>query len=165
MHPNIANGMTKIIRQTGYPAVSHSCPELSQAGKTVLVTGGSAGIGFSIAQAFIRAGAASMVLVNRRPDVLTSACTELKKQTSQSGKRTAVVGRVCDVINRTAVEALWSGFRDIIVDALVLNSAKFTKPKPLFDLGIEDLWAEFEANVRGPFDFAERFYKQSRDTP
>lgn len=43
---------TKTIHKTTYPTIDPARPELSQAGRTVVITGGSAGIGFAIAQGF-----------------------------------------------------------------------------------------------------------------
>lgn len=163
-HPSVATNVTKVIHRTEYATISPSRPELSQAGKTVLVTGGSAGIGFAIAQAFVRAAAATVIIVGRRRDVLDKARAELEAEAGQ--QQTAIIAENVDVVDRAGVKALWEGLaaRGVVVDVLVLNSAKFTEPGPLLELGADEVWSQFEANVRGPLDFAERFYKQKGDS-
>ncbi|KAK1764254.1 putative short-chain dehydrogenase [Phialemonium atrogriseum] len=163
-HLSVATDVTKVIHRTEYATISPSRPELSQAGKTVLVTGGSAGIGFAIAQAFVRAAAATVIIVGRRRDVLDKARAELEAQAGQ--QQTAIIAENVDVVDRAGVKALWEGLaaRGVVVDVLVLNSAKFTEAGPLLELGVDEVWSQFEANVRGPLDFAERFYKQKGDS-
>lgn len=47
-------------------------------GKRALITGGSSGIGFAIADAFLAKGA-KVAITGRRPDVLTEAAKQLRK--------------------------------------------------------------------------------------
>lgn len=70
-----------------------------------------------------------------------------------------------DVTDKSAVAALWSGLKnkDVGVDVLVLNAAKFSPWKSLFDVGSDEVWSMFEANVRGPLMMAEAFSKQGGD--
>ncbi|MBE3049059.1 SDR family oxidoreductase, partial [Candidatus Bathyarchaeota archaeon] len=144
-----------------------SRPELSQGGRTVLITGGGAGIGFFTAEAFIRASAATVVIVGRRPEVLAQARLDLQKKAAQLEKPAIVVAEVCDVANRQSVAALWDklGEQDISVDVLVLSAARVTESVPLLDVGVEELAAAFRANVLGPHHFAQRLYQQPTKGP
>jgi hypothetical protein len=54
--------ITKTVHRDVYPAISPSRPELSQAGRVVLVTGGGTGVGHSIARSFVRASATLSLL-------------------------------------------------------------------------------------------------------
>ncbi|MCD8290795.1 MAG: SDR family NAD(P)-dependent oxidoreductase, partial [Prevotella sp.] len=54
------------------------------AGRTALITGGTSGIGFAIAKAFLRSGA-NIVITGRSEERLMSACNELKSQNSKGG--------------------------------------------------------------------------------
>ncbi|KAL6878816.1 hypothetical protein J3F83DRAFT_258184 [Trichoderma novae-zelandiae] len=147
-----------------YEAISPSRPELSQAGRTVLVTGGNSGIGYAIARNFIKAGAKRVIILGRRPDVVKSAAEKLAQEAKAFGSSSTVAeGRVCDIASLESTEALWSGLQKdgIYVDVLVLNAAAPGKVAPILKSGLKNVWADYEANVRSSLDFAERFYKQT----
>ena len=165
----MGGGMTTDFTQTThrdiYPAIDPSRPELSCASKTILITGGSTGIGFAIAQGFIKASAATVIIVARRANVVAEACAPLKEEVKQTGKSTYIIGQSCDVTDNKSVETFWDGLKDkgVTVDVLVLCAAKFTEPKPLLDLGADEVWTQFEANVKGPLYMTDKFYRQNED--
>jgi NAD(P)-dependent dehydrogenase (short-subunit alcohol dehydrogenase family) len=154
--------VTPTVHRTSYPAISPTRPELSQAGKTVLITGGSRGIGKAIARAFTLASAANIVIVARSADELKTAAAELEEIAEGAHSPTKVIARQVDVAKDEDVEGLWDHLAalGITVDVLVLCAVRPTQQKPLFDLGIKEAWSEFEANVKGPLHLAEKFYKQ-----
>lgn len=148
---------TKTVHRTPYPEISPSRPELSQAGKTVLITGGHTVIGYAIARAFAQASAERIVIVGRRSDLVPSAASRLGAQFPE----VKVSGRVCDVSDLAAVDNLWKDLakEDIIVDVVVLNAAKVSTA-PILDLGRDAVWSEYLLRVRTNLDFSERIYKQ-----
>ncbi|KAH7020226.1 hypothetical protein EDB80DRAFT_677158 [Ilyonectria destructans] len=150
--------LTTVIHNKSYPAISTSRPELSQAGRTVLVGGGSTGIGFSIAKSFAAAGATRVIIVGRRQSALDSAVAQAL--TEYPG--TKVLGYTCDVADEASTEKLWSSLRKdgILVDVLVLNAAKLSPEHTILSLGTKKVWEEFIVNVKAPLDMTERFYKQ-----
>ncbi|KAH8879765.1 putative short-chain dehydrogenase, partial [Thozetella sp. PMI_491] len=158
---------TRVVRRAPYPTISASRPELSQAGKTVLVTGGATGIGHAIAINFVRAGASTVIIVGRRGDVLEAGAISLRAEAEHSVTSAKVATLVCDQSDRAAVRALWSGLQQdgVFVDTLVLNAADFTEEKPILDLGADRLWTAYETNVRGPLDMVEGLSKQPGDRP
>lgn len=110
--------------------------------KTVLVTGGSSGIGLAAAKAFIAEGA-QVVITGRDAATLEKARAEL-------GERAIVVQN--DAGSLPAAQQLASTLagRNIKLDAVFINagSAKFSA---LPDAS-EALWDQiFDANVKGPF--------------
>ncbi|KAJ5819461.1 hypothetical protein N7474_005052 [Penicillium riverlandense] len=158
---------TKVIHQKPYRTIDVTRPELSQTGKTVLVTGGATGIGLSISRKFIEADVSTVILIGRRQDVLTSGGKELRSEAENSGKSVTVITEPCDQADRSAVEALWNKLEQdgIVVDILILNAADFTDQKSILDLGAQRVWKSYEVNVRGPLDLVARFHKQNDKKP
>jgi NAD(P)-dependent dehydrogenase (short-subunit alcohol dehydrogenase family) len=154
---------TDTVHAKSYPAISPTRPELTQAGKGVLITGGGTGAGFAMAQAFIRASAATIVIVGRRADVLDTACSQLEQEANNMSTGTKVITLACDVTKTEEVDALWKELeaKNIFVDVYVANAAKFTEVKPMLELGTEEVWSQVETNVKSPLYFAEKFHAQS----
>ncbi|KAG9255773.1 uncharacterized protein F5Z01DRAFT_699576 [Emericellopsis atlantica] len=137
----------KLYHRETYPAISPTLPQLSQSGKTVIVSRGSSGIGFAIARSFVTAGAARVIILGRRREVVESAATTLNHEAG----RDVAEGRTVDVYSLPAIEALWSTLhaQGIYVHALVLSAV------PGGDL---------EANVRSPLAMTLGFWKQTTGT-
>jgi len=159
--PTLKTPSIKTVHHAEYPAISPLRPELSKAGKTVLVAGGSTGIGFAIARAFVRAKAARVILLGRREAVVKESAAKLAAEAVDK-TTTTVVPLVCDVVNLAESAKLWDSLKKdgIFVDVLVLNAATFGEPKPILEAGLASVWGAFEVNVRMLLDFTERFYKQ-----
>ncbi|KAF9874659.1 hypothetical protein CkaCkLH20_07796 [Colletotrichum karsti] len=146
-----------------YPAISPSRPELNQSGKTVLITGGSSGIGFAIARNFVAADAERVIILGRREETVKTVVTNLSTEATQSKKSTKIDGRVGDAFDVLYIEKLWKDLQSnsIFVDVLVLNAAGFGAKETILQGGISKVWADFEANVRSPLAMTDYFYKQS----
>ena len=151
----------KTYHKTPYPAISPFRPELSQAGKTVLIAGGSSGIGFAIARAFVQAKASHLILLGRREDVLKSAASTLTAYSTDNS--TSIVPMVCDITSLSDTARLFDSLKsdNIFADVLVLNAATTGEVKPLLEAGVASVWNAFEFNVRTLMDLTERFYKQA----
>ncbi|CAM1501263.1 Fc.00g104250.m01.CDS01 [Cosmosporella sp. VM-42] len=140
------NNIPITVHDAPYAAISPLRPEVSQVGKTVLVCGGSTGIGHAIARSFCEAGASKVILLGRREEVLKDAASHLGKLHSN----TEVLDRVCDVHKLAEAEALWNSFEEpetlVKVDVLVLNAVHEPAFQPILDQGTHRLWEDFEAN-------------------
>ena len=160
-----ATNVTKTVHRKAYPAVSPTRPELSQAGRVVLVTGGGTGIGFSIAQSFVRASADTVIIIGRRQSVLETAASRLQAEAKAVGTNTKITTRACDLVKQADIEALWNDLatQNITVDVLVHSAAKFTETKPLLELGADEVWSQMEANAKAPMYFTEKFCAQICD--
>ncbi|PKX89433.1 transcription factor domain-containing protein [Aspergillus novofumigatus IBT 16806] len=148
---------TQTVHNAPYHAIAPSRPELSQAGKTVLITGGHTGIGYAIARAFAQASAKRLIIIGRRDNLVASAATRLASEFPS----TQTVGLRCDIADAESVDRLWNGLANdnTFVDVVVLNAAKLS-PQPILDLGRDKVWEEYIINVWAHLDFTERLYKQ-----
>jgi NAD(P)-dependent dehydrogenase (short-subunit alcohol dehydrogenase family) len=116
----------------------------SVAGKHVVVTGGSRGIGLMIARGFVRAGA-KVLISARKADQLAAAADEL----AADGPVETVVA---DVSSRAGAEALaaavlaWSPVVDVLV-----NNAGATWGASVDDFPEDGFDKVLATNVKGPF--------------
>jgi NAD(P)-dependent dehydrogenase (short-subunit alcohol dehydrogenase family) len=150
--------LTDPVHKNSYPAISPLRPELSQAGKTVLISGGNTGIGYGIARGFVKASAAKVIITGRRVEVVSKAAQELQRE----AVGTEVIGFPCDISSASAVDALWQKLKEegTVVDVVVLNAVGVPPKKPLAEVGTEGIWTLFDMNVRAQLQMTERFYKQ-----
>lgn len=114
-------------------------------GKTVLITGASAGIGEASSRAFASFGA-DLVLCARREERLAVLREELEKK---EGVKVRV--RALDVRDRAAVEAFSSELlaENLVPDVLVNNAGK-ALGLHLFQEGLMEDWEEMiDTNVKG----------------
>ncbi|KIH89758.1 NADP(+)-dependent dehydrogenase [Sporothrix brasiliensis 5110] len=153
---------TTVSHSSTYRAIDPARPELAQAGRTVLITGGGTNIGKAIATAFTTAHAKTVIIVSRNKAVLDAAVEELKSYATSIESPTTFLSRSVDVSKDDEVVGLWDWLaaEAISIDILVLNAAYPAEAKLLHNLGIETLWREFEVNVKGALHFAEKFQKQ-----
>ena len=113
------------------------------AGRVVLVTGASSGIGRATALAFGAAGA-KLVLVARRREALEEVATAARA----TGTEALVVPT--DVTDRAAVAACFAAARDRFggVD-VVVNNAGLLIPAPVPEIRPADLQAMLDVNLFG----------------
>lgn len=113
--------------------------------KTVIITGGSKGIGKSIALAFAEHGS-NVVIVGRSESSLVEATDELKKYNSNCSYISADLKNV-DVINQTIDEAVRRmGSLDVLV-----NNAGANITKPSLEVTEEDWDQVLDINLKGSF--------------
>ena len=115
-------------------------------GKTVIITGGSRGLGFALARVFAREGA-NLALLARSPDQLHAAARRLRAQT---GVQPRVV--VCDVREEDQVKAAIStvvahtGRIDVLI-----NNAGVISVMPFAHAQTEDFRDSLETHFWGPY--------------
>ncbi|KAH9048116.1 NAD(P)-binding protein [Lactarius hengduanensis] len=121
-------------------------------GKTVLITGASAGIGAATAILFAKGGS-NLILLARRADPLEKVAEAARAAHKASGVQQggAVVTIQLDVSDRAQVAALWSkipsNFRNI--DILVNNAGSAHGLNQVGDVLDSDIDAMFATNVFG----------------
>lgn len=114
------------------------------AGKTVLVTGGSRGIGYAVAEGFVKAGA-RVYICGRKADV----CKEAARELSQYGQCHAIPADLSSVeACRDLAEQI--GAREARLDVVVNNAGTLWAAD--IDEYPENGWDKaFDLNVKGPF--------------
>ncbi|KAF5725054.1 peroxisomal short-chain alcohol dehydrogenase [Fusarium mundagurra] len=153
--------LTNTLHSTVYGAIDPSQPSLSQAGRTVLITGGSAGIGYAIAENFALAGADKVIITGRTRPKLDEAISRLAQDHSNCD--TKFEGVVCQMSDSSSIDQMFDSFgaNGIHVDVLVLNAA-FNVNGTLSDQGWEKTWEQFIVNTRALHQLCERLHKQEQ---
>ncbi|KAH6608571.1 hypothetical protein Trco_001917 [Trichoderma cornu-damae] len=150
---------TQIFHKTSYPTISSSNPLNSQAGRTVLITGGSVGIGFAVAAAFTKAGASRVIILGRREEALRVAAEKLNAL--QGAGETAITTYTCDIASLPDVESTWRKIAqaNVVVDILILNAADGRSGLIAGD--IAGAWSLFDTNVLANLRMAHFFFAQA----
>ncbi|KAI9711559.1 MAG: hypothetical protein M1820_002124 [Bogoriella megaspora] len=154
---------TNTVHQEVYPAIALTRPELNQTGRTVLITGGGANLGYVIAKSFVRVAADTVIIIGRRFDELVESKSRLEEEVKAAGTNTQIIARACDITDRAQVDALWRELNSdlgIIVDVFISNAAKPAQPKSILEAGTEDIWSQLEVNAKAPLYLTEKICSQ-----
>lgn len=146
---------TKKWHDKPYPFISPLRPELSAAGKNVVVTGGGTGIGKATAIAFAQAGAASVAILGRRLDRLQTSAAEI----TSAGSGTRVIFETADITNRTSIDGALKSIVDQTgkIDVFVSNAGVLTSSGTVAIYDENELRRGFEVNVIGSFNAVQAF--------
>jgi len=122
-------------------------------GKTVLVTGGSSGIGYSVAERYVMAGA-KVIISGRNEEKLNQCCEKIKSDHIKS-----LVIDLNDISSfsqkiRTANDL----FPESKIDILV-NCAGYNPKMTFFDVSEEEYNRTFDTNVKGTFFMCQAMSK------
>lgn len=124
--------------------------------KTVLITGGSSGIGYDVARGFLQKGA-NVLLNGRNPEKLSKAAESL----GHPARVAVVSGDIGDRATgesmvRVALERFGS------VDVLVNNAGTFNL-KPFLEVTEEDLDGYINGNLKGTYFTTQAVVRQMRE--
>jgi NAD(P)-dependent dehydrogenase (short-subunit alcohol dehydrogenase family) len=137
-----------------YPAIDPRNPDLSMAGRKVIITGASTGIGREVAKAFAIAGAASITLLARRAELLL----ETQELVGTTNPAAQVTTHSVDLTDHAAVEQVAQSVGSW--DVLVLNAGYMAQPSLLIDSNTDDWWHTFEVNIKGTYNALHAFLPQ-----
>jgi NADP-dependent 3-hydroxy acid dehydrogenase YdfG len=121
-----------------YDAINPKRPELSQAGKTIVVTGAGQGIGREIVKAYAEAGANIIHILGRTKTSLD----ETKDIVESSHPNVKVTVHVANIVDTLAVEnaAKKIGTWDVII----ANAGYIIEPESIESGDPDEWWKAFE---------------------
>jgi len=115
-------------------------------GKTVLITGANRGIGLTLAEAFLDAGAAKVYAAVRKPESAQPLIDKFGEK---------VVALELDLTKPDTIAAAAKAAPD--VEILVNNAGVLKASSPLADDALDNLDFEFDVNVKGLIRVAQSF--------
>jgi NAD(P)-dependent dehydrogenase (short-subunit alcohol dehydrogenase family) len=139
-----SGGKSKIDLSSARPTA------LRLAGQVAVVTGGSSGIGFAVAQA-LAAESCNVVITGRDEKKLGAAALRISSSTQQNSA--LIVPKVCDVRDPGAIDELFVTVAAMFgqLDILVNNAGISQPPTPLEQTSLE-MWREqIDINLTGVF--------------
>ena len=154
--PFLDIGFTKTYHKNTYEAISPSNPSLSARGKTILVTGGTAGIGFSIVKSLAIAGASNIIIIARRPEALA----ETKKNIETSYPSTKIHTFTAAITDSEEIKSIFAQIRDERIDepdVLILNAAILNFPAPTLSIPVDEITSSFETNVMANLNLVRNY--------
>ncbi|KAJ9608855.1 hypothetical protein H2200_006626 [Cladophialophora chaetospira] len=142
-----------------YPAISPSRPELSAAGKVVVITGAAGGIGTAISHAFVEANVKDLVLI----DLNQVGLLKLKSELEDLGK-SKIHPFVLDITNTQSVKEAFNAIEAVVgkIDVLVNNAGYQNLGRHVLDIDIDEWFKCFEINVKGSFGVALEFLRHAK---
>jgi len=139
-----------------YDAIDPKRPELSQAGKTIVVTGAGQGIGQEVVDAFAQAGASTIHILGRTKRTLEETKGIVEKKYSKVN----ITIHVADIVDTAAVKkaageiGAW--------DVLVANAGYIPSPDLIEDSDAEEWWKTFEVcHSYSAYQFRCLYYDRS----
>lgn len=118
-------------------------------GRTALITGGTSGIGFAMAQAFLRNGA-NVIVTGRSKEKIEVAIKSLTKDVTKG----FVKGFVFDISKTELIE---DSFQKLLQDQdveqidILINNAGVMDGSPIGDTSIKDFSKTIDTNLKGTF--------------
>ncbi|KAI1868694.1 uncharacterized protein JN550_006269 [Neoarthrinium moseri] len=155
----MALSYTKVTHNKTYAQIAPTLPHLSAVHKTVLIVGGSAGIGKATALAFLDAGTQRLALTGRREDALSSTAAEIAAKYPKANVMIFAV----DVTDAKGMNDAVACVKDRLGPAdVIVNSAGVVGPlKPLASSDLSTWWSAFETNVKGAAVLAQAVTKHA----
>nr|XP_031858844.1 uncharacterized protein CI109_005799 [Kwoniella shandongensis]KAA5525916.1 hypothetical protein CI109_005799 [Kwoniella shandongensis] len=128
-------------------------------GKTVLITGASAGIGAATAILFARTGA-NLVLLARRAENLKAVKAKAEEAYKAVGKEGKVVTLAVDVTKTEDLDSILEKTEGLQVDILVNNAGMVRGKEQVGDISDEDINVMFSTNVLGLIHLTQIFVRE-----
>lgn len=156
---------TKTYHNTTYAAISPTRPELSYAGKNVLVTGGGSGIGQAISIGFAEAGAKSVTILGRSVERLQQGLAEIKEAAGDTP--TELLYEAADIAEPSQLAKAFESVAAKVgkIDVLVSNASAAGIVGKLADLKPGDLADALRTDVVGALNVFQAFISVAGPSP
>ncbi|KAL3462358.1 hypothetical protein BJX64DRAFT_259373 [Aspergillus heterothallicus] len=158
------NAFTKKLYRDVYPAVEPTRPEHSQAGKVIVITGASRGLGrSSFAASFARAGLKAIALLGRS----ASDLAETEKVIKEINPKIQVLSIAVSV---TDASGITNAFDQIVEQfgvpqVLINNAGVLPSTDNIIDSDIETWWETQEVNIKGTLIATRTFLRKVGPNP
>ncbi|KAH8696439.1 hypothetical protein BGW36DRAFT_451897 [Talaromyces proteolyticus] len=149
---------TKTWHSKPYPFIDPSRPELSAAGKNVVVTGGGSGIGNAVAVAFAKAGAKSVSIVGRSADKLKRGAENIQGAILPNGT-TKVISEAADFLVKSQIDAAIQSIVAKVgkIDVFVSNAGILQQPGPITPYNVDLFLFGVSEGIRSVFNAFQAF--------
>lgn len=156
VHPDWVS-FTKTWHNKPYPYISPGRPELSAAGKNVVVTGGGTGIGKAIAIAFAQASASSVSIIGRRLNRLEEAAADISAAAASTSVR--VVTAQGDLSQGASATKTISEIAEKVgkIDIFVSNAGIMSAAAPVVGYDETEFRRGWDINFMSAFNSIQAF--------
>lgn len=163
MAPIWQDDYTKTFHHASYPSISPTRPEISAAGKTIVISGGGRGIGTSFVEAFAQAGAAQIIVIGRSLSTLSAVASSIGAK-HPAIKISTVAGDISSEEDMARAFAEVQRLAPEGINVYVANAGYLPDVAPIAaassgDDGAvaADWWRAWEVNVKGVYLQARHF--------
>lgn len=132
--------------------------DINVEGKNALITGGTRGLGFQVAESFVLNGASIVIITSRKKDACESAQRELEKIAVDNQKQVKVIAIPCDISVEKNVKEFFGQVSKQIdrLDILIANAGA-TYGAPLKDHPVSAVKKVIHLNITGVFHTIQLF--------
>ncbi|KAH9218601.1 putative oxidoreductase ucpA [Leptodontidium sp. 2 PMI_412] len=147
----------KTVYRDVYPSIDPTATSNSQAGKVIVITGASRGLGrLAFVNSFAKARPKAIVLVART----LAALEEVRDEIRAIDENIEVLAVPTDLLNADSVNGLWMKVKERFGHADVLvNNAGSLQGGTVADTEVDKWWNDFQTNVRGVFLITQGFLR------
>jgi len=148
--------MVKVLRHDTYPAIAKS----NHAGRSILITGASKGVGRAMAVSYAKAGAANIIITARSSlDDTEIEMLAAIKSVELTGPPPKIIKLKLDVTSESSVsEAAMDVEKQVgRLDILINNAGYLENWKPIAETDPNEWWKSWETNIKGVYLVSRAF--------
>lgn len=154
---------TKVTHKATYDGITPTQPSLSTAGKVVVITGASSGIGRATASSFAASHPKALILLGRRADALAETASIVKASYSELPIQT-YEAELCDASGvRDALNKVAAEFGGI--DILVHSAGVLAPVEPLLEADPNTFLDGYRTTIVGTLVTAQAVVLANKDKP